>query len=113
MGTGIAAGRTEQLKEQILSAISIRLKNPKFIANSFFSILFMLSFNLPSGLGASGFLFFSFSSEMVLLLVEPEILLYLHRFRKLTLKKNTNYIKTSEKKKKKIPGSPDILASVQ
>lgn len=57
-------GRTEQLKEQLLSTISIRLKNPRFVASLFFGILFTLSFHLPSGLGASGFLAFSFSSEI-------------------------------------------------
>lgn len=64
LGSGLIVGRTEQLKEQLLSTISVRLKSPKFVASPFFSILFTLSFNLPSGLGASGFLFFSFSPEI-------------------------------------------------
>jgi len=54
----------EQPEGQMLSTSSIRLQAPDFMAGSFFSKLFVLPFDLPSGFRASGLLFFSFSSEV-------------------------------------------------
>lgn len=61
---GFAAERTEQINQQMYSTLSIRLKNKNFMANYFFNVLIIITFNLPPGFRALGFQFYCISSEI-------------------------------------------------